>query len=98
VSDVTKEEGRRLESMISVRLAPDEDARVRAEAAKRGVSVSSFLRSAALGRCDLDVEILPINQTDSSSTVGAGIAFDLGDDGHMVARPVVGAYVNFMRR
>src|SRR5436309_13522567 len=39
---------RRLASMISVRLSPAEAAQVRAAAEERGVSVSAFLREAAL--------------------------------------------------
>jgi Mobilization protein NikA len=39
---------RRLASMFSVRLSPSEAAEVRAAAERRGVSVSAFLRAAAL--------------------------------------------------
>ena len=41
----------RLERMVSVRLAPDEEELIREEAARRGVSVSNLMRLAALREC-----------------------------------------------
>ena len=50
---------RRLASMISVRLSPDEVEVVRAAADQRGLSVSGFLRTAALKEANREVRPSP---------------------------------------
>ncbi|CAN5164710.1 hypothetical protein BH20ACT24_BH20ACT24_00960 [soil metagenome] len=51
---------RRLASMLSVRLAPEEEESVRREARKRQLSVSSFIRSAVLAECRPSAGLLPV--------------------------------------
>jgi len=77
---------RRLASMISVRFTPAEEQRVRAVAASRGLSVSRFIRQAALGRVApprVDPPGIP-TQTRSS---GTAVCWDDGrvDGGTFVA-------------
>ncbi len=47
-----RSEKRRLQSMVSVRFSPDEIDRVREAAAATGMSLSGFLRDAALARAE----------------------------------------------
>lgn len=46
-----KKESRRLASMISVRVSPEEERELRSAATKRGISMSNLLREAALAQC-----------------------------------------------
>jgi uncharacterized protein (DUF1778 family) len=56
-------ERRRLASMISVRLSPEEAAVVRAAAEGQGLSVSAFLRSAALKEARAGGAAVPMQAT-----------------------------------
>lgn len=78
-------------AMVSVRLSPEEQDLVRAEAEKRGESVSNFIRQAALGRARPWAATFAFNA--GSSTAGSGMSIEYRGDGRLVAhdlRPVVG--------
>jgi uncharacterized protein (DUF1778 family) len=80
---------RRLASMFSVRLAPTEADLVRREAENRGMSVSAFLRTAALaeankGRPVQQTVALPMTTSSSDLTVTIESGFswtEFGADG-----------------
>lgn len=91
MAEIMKDEKRRMASMMSVRLAPEEEELVRAAAAEKGESISTFIREAALGRCGVGasahISFAP------TTTVSAGMAFQSGEDGIIRAKPSTGAYV-----
>jgi hypothetical protein len=66
--------------MVSVRLAPEEQEALRAEAAESGESLSQFIRSALLKRTDsvppvADLRLYPV----SSTVVSGGLAIEARD-------------------
>jgi hypothetical protein len=64
----TNKPGRRLGAMVSVRLTPDEDAAVREEADRRGVSISELVRSAVLREVGLSqARVMAIDKPDASN-------------------------------
>ena len=73
-------------SMVSVRLAPEEQEALRAEAAANGESLSQFIRDVLLRRGDAqhgtaDVRLYPASTTVTTS----GLAFEV-QDGQVVPR------------
>ena len=64
-----RKERRRLASMISVRLSPEEAAVVRAAAEGQGLSVSAFLRNAALREAAAQGSAVPTQATASERTL-----------------------------
>jgi hypothetical protein len=83
-SDSGQERGRT--SMVSVRLAPEEQEALRAEAAANGDSLSQFIRDVLLRRGDAlrgtaDVRLYP----SSTTTTASGLAFE-AQDGQIVPR------------
>jgi hypothetical protein len=83
-SDSGQESGRT--SMVSVRLAPEEQEALRAEAAANGESLSQFIRDVLLRRGDAlrgtaDVRLYPA----STTTTASGLAFE-AQDGQIVPR------------
>lgn len=75
-----KPERRRLNAMVSVRLTPMEEDRIRAEALRRGVSVSAFMRSIALREATPPAQMVPLTKTSSSASaqMEARIADNIG--------------------
>lgn len=75
-------------SMVSVRLAPEEQEALRAEAAEHGESLSQFIRGVLLRRSDelhgtADVGLYPT----STTTTASGLAFE-AQDSHIVPRTI----------
>ena len=73
-------------SMVSVRLAPEEQEALRAEANANGESLSQFIRDVLLHRSEAsggtaDVRLYPV----SSTTTTSGLAFE-AQDGQIVPR------------
>jgi len=74
--------------MVSVRLAPDEQQALRAEAAESGESLSQFIRSALLKRSNptpsvADLRLYPV----SSTVVSGGLAIE-ARDGQLVPNTI----------
>jgi uncharacterized protein (DUF1778 family) len=68
-AEPARKERRRLASMISVRLSPEEAAVVRAAAEGQGLSVSAFLRHAALREATAQGSVVPTQATAAERTV-----------------------------
>ena len=66
-------------SMVSVRLAPEEQKYVRAEALKRGTSMSQFVREAVLEKC-APSQSANVNDYVASATKVIGLTMQLDDD------------------
>ncbi len=75
-------EKRKLASMISIRLSPEEDRSVRETAANRNESVSNFIRKAVLAQIR---PVAPINQPFTQSVI-VGQSLEVGTNGQLVAR------------
>jgi hypothetical protein len=65
-------------SIVSVRLAPDEQTSVREQASKRGTSMSQFVRDAVLEKCAPPASA-NVNQFAASSTKVVGLTLQLDD-------------------
>jgi hypothetical protein len=74
MSDQSVNEGR--SSMVSVRLAPNEQELVRAAATKRGTSVSQFVRAAVLEQCSPRSASLS-SYGETSTSVDSGVTLEL---------------------
>jgi len=73
-------------SMVSVRLAPEEQEALRAEASQSGESLSQFIRSALLRRNDSTSEAVDVRLYPSSTTeVSSGLAIE-AQDGQLIPR------------
>ena len=61
-----KRERRRRGSMISVRVTPEEEAKLRTVAAERGTSLSKLLREAALAHCRVEDAAITVDLTSTA--------------------------------
>ncbi len=86
-------ERRKLASMVSIRLAPDEEQQVRDAASSRGESVSNFLRQAGLAEAT-GVRRAQASIPMSEGSVTVGVTMDYVSDGHLVARPIGAGQLN----
>ena len=79
-------------TVISVRLAPDEESTLRSAATAHGESLSQFIRSAVLERCSLRVGNLSDYQT--TVTTSGDLAFVTSEDGRsLLPKTSGGPYV-----
>ena len=95
-TDEGRGESRRLASMISVRVAPVEEEALREEAARRGETVSTFMRLAALSRAGINGSgaVTVGNPTTTTSTVLlGGVTYESAPDGTLRPRSAAGQAV-----
>lgn len=84
VSGSGQEQKRR--AMVSVRLAPDEEAVLKAEAAERGQTLSQYLRDVLLQQAEAATGVVDLRQFASTTTaVAGGLSFE-AEDGQLVPR------------
>jgi hypothetical protein len=63
-------------AVVSVRISDDEQARLRARAEERGLSVSELIRNAALAQVTIEDASPAVGTTQSGGEVGKGIFWD----------------------
>lgn len=91
VSDFGQEQKRK--AMVSIRLAPDEESALKAEAAERGQTLSQYLREVLLQHSAPTGGAVDIRNFASSTTaVASGLSFEV-EDGQLVPRTAQ-AYVS----
>jgi hypothetical protein len=72
--------------MVSVRLAPEEEAALKAEAAANGETLSQYIRDVLLRRSDLETDATDFRLYSVSSTGNAGSLALEAVDGELVSR------------
>ena len=77
-------EKRRLASMVSVRLSPEEEKAVRDAAAQRGESVSNFIRQVILAKVRPGA-VAPLSAT-TSTTSTSGVTLEYVEGGRLISR------------
>jgi len=81
-----REEKRRLASMVSVRLSPEEEQAVREAAAERGESVSNFMRQVVLAEVR-PRSVAPLAAaTTPSRTTAIGVTLEYVEGGKLMPR------------
>jgi hypothetical protein len=81
-----REEKRRLASMVSVRLSPEEERAVREAAGERGESVSSFIRNVVLAEVRPALAAPLSAATSSSVTRTVGLTLEYVEGGKLMPR------------
>ncbi|MFA5786286.1 MAG: hypothetical protein WDA71_04755 [Actinomycetota bacterium] len=70
-------ERRRLKAMVSIRLTPEEEGRIRGAAARQGLSVSAFIRQVALRETAPLATVSEMDERRSRSATTGGNAADV---------------------
>jgi hypothetical protein len=79
-------EKRRLASMVSVRLSPEEEKAVREAAARRGESVSNFIRQVIIAEVRPGA-VAPLSAGTTASTTGTtGVTLEYVEGGKLISR------------